>query len=57
MCVSSTSEKDSASWETTSLQSCEVSRTFALSTEQSLFDRLRAASKPTRAMRRISLSL
>jgi hypothetical protein len=33
-----------------------VSSTFALSTEQSFLPRARAVSKPTRAMRRISLA-
>ena len=41
---------------TTSRQNCVVSSTLALSTEHSLRWRLRAASKPTAAMRRISLS-
>jgi hypothetical protein len=45
-----------ASSVTTCFQSSVVSSTFALSTEQTLLARLRAASKATRAMRRISLS-
>ena len=56
MCESSISGKAFASSVTTSRQSCEVSSTFALSTEQTLLPRLRAASNATRAMRRISLS-
>jgi hypothetical protein len=57
MWVSSISGKARASALTTSLQSCEVSRTFALSTEQTRLPRLRAASNATRAIRRTSGSL
>ena len=56
MCVSSTSGYFAPSALTTSRQSCEVSSTLALSTEQTRFPRLRAASNATRAMRFISLS-
>ena len=57
MCVSSTSGNARASAVTTSRQSWDVSSTFALSTEQTRRERLRAASNATRAMRRTSLSL
>ena len=41
----------------TSRQSCDVSKTFALSTLQTFLLRLRAASKATRPMRSTSGSL
>ena len=49
-----TSGKSFATWLTTSRQSCETINTLALSTDVSFLRRLRATSKPTRAMRSIS---
>ena len=56
MWLSATSGYSAASSITTSRQTCEVSSTLALSTEQSLPARPCAALKPTWAMRRTSLS-
>jgi hypothetical protein len=53
-CSSLTSGNSRAVSTTTSRQSCETSRMFALSTDVTFFRRVRAASNATRAMRRIS---
>ena len=57
MCSSSMSRYSPCTSVTMSRQNCVVSSTLALSTEQTRRLRLRAVSKASRAMRRISLSV